>query len=459
MSLRGSEIGEVGKLRNQGFKGKTPFGENEQNFGNLGHSAYNINTINMNDLGRTYGAVVVPRNVSFAKNLIDGYETNSLQNKRYERKKNKEMNISQAINDYNSYRIYEKSKNKFRLTRSPSPPLSSSRFNLRESAFGINPNSIRGKEVPLNLLEVFSNTEVGALSISFTKYNNPITIDNLSIQIGTIRLNLFVNYLLDILRILSDYKKATNIPQIAKSKGSFAVDGKTLLEVQEYIYNYMLNKIPANERTDSMLEYMEYLRKEIYSKKKFSTKPEHFALNQILSIFPKGFDFHFDYENIELVAYDEKNIVSNKMIIPSNEFVFGINFSRIFVKLLDLEIEVSDLNRCESIIEQLKGLAEDKFKVIQIVLKPCYKQIKDGIEPLINDNDEEYKRILKANNNNKIINNNNNNEQNFNNTNDYEIIYNDEYNNFNKNEQEISMQKKGEENTQNEQLLYIYFLF
>ena len=459
MSLRGSEIGEVGKLRNQGFKGKTPFGENEQNFGNLGHSAYNINTINMNDLGRTYGAVVVPRNVSFAKNLIDGYETNSLQNKRYERKKNKEMNISQAINDYNCYRIYEKSKNKFRLTRSPSPPLSSSRFNLRESAFGINPNSILGKEVPLNLLEVFSNTEVGALSISFTKYNNPITIDNLSIQIGTIRLNLFVNYLLDILRILSDYKKATNIPQIAKSKGSFAVDGKTLLEVQEYIYNYMLNKIPANERTDSMLEYMEYLRKEIYSKKKFSTKPEHFALNQIFSIFPKGFDFHFDYENIELVAYDEKNIVSNKMIIPSNEFVFGINFSRIFVKLLDLEIEVSDLNRCESIIEQLKGLAEDKFKVIQIVLKPCYKQIKDGIEPLINDNDEEYKRILKANNNNKIINNNNNNEQNFNNTNDYEIIYNDEYNNFNKNEQEISMQKKGEENTQNEQLLYIYFLF
>ena len=240
MSLLGSEIGEVGKLRNQGFKGKTPFGENEQNFGNLGHSAYNINTINMNDLGRTYGAVVVPRNVSFAKNLIDGYETNSLQNKRYERKKNKEMNISQAINDYNSYRIYEKSKNKFRLTRSPSPPLSSSRFNLRESAFGINPSSIRGKEVPLNLLEVFSNTEVGALSISFTKYNNPITIDNLSIQIGTIRLNLFVNYLLDILRILSDYQKATNIPKIAKSEGSYTVSGKTILSVQEYFYKYIL---------------------------------------------------------------------------------------------------------------------------------------------------------------------------------------------------------------------------
>ena len=288
MSLAGSEMGEINKFRGPRPKSKTPFGESEPNI-NLGHSALNINTINMNDLGKTYGAVVVPRNVSFAKNLIDGYETNSLQNKRYERKKNKEMNISQAINDYNTYKIYEKSKNsKFRFSRSPPPSLSSSRFNLRESAFGVNPINNKPKNVPLNLLEVFSNTEVGALSLKFTKYNNPITIDNLSIQIGTIRLNLFVNYLLDILRILSDYQKATNIPQIAKSQGTFGVGGKTILDVQEYFYNYIMNKIPQNERTDSIMEYIEYLRKQISSKKKFSSKPEHFALNQIFSIFPKG---------------------------------------------------------------------------------------------------------------------------------------------------------------------------
>ena len=81
VSLRGSDLGEIGKMRSPGFKGKTPFGDNEQNLGTLGHSAYNISVVNMNDLGKTYGAVVVPRNVTFAKNLIDGYETNSLQNK------------------------------------------------------------------------------------------------------------------------------------------------------------------------------------------------------------------------------------------------------------------------------------------------------------------------------------------------------------------------------------------
>ena len=406
MSLAPSEMGDIAKLRAPKLKNRTPFGESEPY---LGHSAINVNVGNINELGKTYGAVLVPRNVSFAKNLIDGYEVNSLQNKKYERKKNNEMNISQAINDYNSYKILEKSKNTFRMSKSPQPTsLSTSRFNLRESRFGINPNSIKAKNVPLNLLEVFSNTEVGALSLKFTKYNNPITIDDLSIQIGTIRLNLFVNYLLDILRILSDYKKATNIPQIAKSKGSISVGGKTILNVQEYFYKYITEKISDKDKTESIIEYMDYLRKQISSKKKFSSKPEHFALNQIFSIFSKGFDFHFDYENIELVAYDKNNIVSSKIIVPSNEFIFGINFTRIFVKLLDLEIEISDLNKVESILAQLKGLAEDKFKVVQIVLKPCYKQIKDGIDNLIEDkDDEEYKQILKKYNTNNFNNNTN----------------------------------------------------
>ena len=407
MSLAASEFGDVGKFRGPKIKSKTPFGNEGEN---LGHSIINVNiNNNVNDLGKTYGTVLVPRNVSFAKNLIDGYETNSLQNRRYQRKKDKEMNISQAINDYNSYKIYEKSKNKFRTSHSPQPSLSSSRFNLRESRFGINPVSARNKNTPLNLLEIFSNTEVGALSIKFTKYNNPITIDNLAIQIGTIRLNLFVNYLLDILRILSDFKKATNIPKIAKSEGPNAVSGKIILEIQEYFYKYITEKMPAKDKTESVIEYMEYLRKEISSKKKFSSKPQHYDLNQIFTVFPKGFDFHFDYENIELVAYDKNNIVSTKMIIPSNEFIFGINFTKIFIKLLDLEMDISDLNRCESIIDQLKGLAEDKFKVVQIVLKPCYKEIKEGIEPLLKDNEEEYKQILKNANNNINLNNNNDN--------------------------------------------------
>ena len=391
-SLAPSEMGDYNKYRSpKKFRNKTPFGDNASQ--NLEQSTINLN---VSELGKTYGSVFVPRNVSFAKNLIDNYEGNSLQNKKYERKKNNELNISQAINDYNSYKNQEKFK--LRTSRSPPSSLSSSQFNLRESQFGITPNSIRGKNIPLNLLEIFSNTEVGAFSLKFTKYNNPVTIDNLSIQIGTIRLNIFSVYLLDILRILSEYKKATNSPKITTSEGDFSPDGKTILEIQEYFYNYLLKKIPDNEKTESMIEYMEYLRKEISSKKKFSSKPEHFQLNQIFSFFPKGFEFHFDYENIEVVAYDKDNIVSSKIIVPSSELILSLTFSKIFVKLLELEVEIADLNRCETIIEQLKDLAKDKFKVVQIVIEPCYKQIKDEINPLLKGNNSEYKQILQNQN-------------------------------------------------------------
>ena len=392
VSLAPSEMGDYNKYKSpKKFRNKTPFGDNVNQ--NLEQSSINLN---VSELGKTYGSVFVPRNVSFAKNLIDNYEGNSLQNKKYEKKKNNELNISQAINDYNSYKNLEKFK--LRASRSPPSSLSSSQFNLRESQFGITPNSTRGKNIPLNLLEIFSNTEVGALSLKFTKYNNPVTIDNLSIQIGTVRLNIFSVYLLDILRILSEYKKATNSPKITTSEGDFSPDGKTILEIQEYFYNYLLEKIPDNEKTESMIVYMEYLIKEIYSKKKFSSKPEHFELNQIFSFFPKGFEFHFDYENIEVVAYDKDNIVSSKIIVPSSELILRLTFSKIFVKLLELEVEITDLNRCETIIEQLKDSAKDKFKVVQIVIEPCYKQIKDEINPLLKDNNSEYKQILQNQN-------------------------------------------------------------
>jgi hypothetical protein len=184
--------------------------------------------------------------------------------------------------------------------------------------------------------------------------------------------------------------------------------------MQEYFYNYLLKKIPDSEKTDSMIEYMEYLRRQINSKKKFSSKPEHFTINQIFSFFPKGFEFHFDYENIEVVAYDKENTVSSKIIIPSSEVIFKITFTKIYAKLLELEAEITDLNKCEKIIEQLKDLAKDKFKVVQIVIEPCYRQLKDGIEPLLKDEGKELKEKLKNENSSSDINQNQNQNQNAN---------------------------------------------
>ena len=135
------------------------------------------------------------------------------------------------------------------------------------------------------------------------------------------------------------------------------------------------------------------------SKKKFSPKPEHFSINQLFYFFPKGFDFHFGYENIEIVAYDKNNIISSKIILPSNELVLSISILKIFMKVFDFEMEITDLDKCETILEQLKNLTKEEFKIAQIVIEPCYKQLKDGIEPLLKNNDLVYKQNLKNNNN------------------------------------------------------------
>ena len=65
VSLAASEIGDFNRFKKGNkLRSKTPFGDTSVQ--NLAQSNVNIN---MADLGKTYGSIVVPRNVSFAKHL------------------------------------------------------------------------------------------------------------------------------------------------------------------------------------------------------------------------------------------------------------------------------------------------------------------------------------------------------------------------------------------------------
>ncbi len=186
------------------------------------------------------------------------------------------------------------------------------------------------------------------------------------------------------LGIVNEYQQAMNLPKIKRSQVSGGgMGGQDMLAMKEYFYDYLKNKIPSNKKTESMIEYMGYLKNEITSMKKYSSKPEHYMLNLIFSFFPKGFDFHFDYENLECVTYDSENLVSAKIAVPTNEVDFSINKKKIGVKVLDFDVEVSDLNKCESILDGLKNLSSEKMKIAELVLEPCYSEIKKqmGYDP------------------------------------------------------------------------------
>jgi hypothetical protein len=68
----------------------------------------------------------------------------------------------------------------------------------------------------LNFIEIYSNSKIGALKLKYIKYNNSFSMDDFSIQLGTIRFHPFPQYIFDMISIFLDYKNDT--PQIKKVK-------------------------------------------------------------------------------------------------------------------------------------------------------------------------------------------------------------------------------------------------
>ena len=143
--------------------------------------------------------------------LYDNFDELPLftQNKLNKKQRN-ELDISQAVNNYNSYKLKQK--------RSITPASSISPIKMKMN----NKNKpFSNTNIPLNLLEIYSNTNKYSFSLSFIKYNNPVSIDNFGIEIGTIRSNLFFNYLSESLKILNEYNKVYHYEKKEKIFGKF----------------------------------------------------------------------------------------------------------------------------------------------------------------------------------------------------------------------------------------------
>ena len=84
--------------------------------------------------------------------------------------------------------------------------------------------STKNNNSPLGFLEIYSNSKIGALKLKYIKYNNSFSLDDFSIQVGTIRLHPFFQYITEMITIFLDYQKSQNKPQIKTSQIK-SVDG------------------------------------------------------------------------------------------------------------------------------------------------------------------------------------------------------------------------------------------
>ena len=380
-------------------KFNTPF--NLNNSINLTHYSQIRNTSNFSNIG------ISRRPSSFAKTVINNYEKKNLRKKQELKKQKNELDISQAINSYNTKIIKLRKINPLNL-KSSNNKISKTSYNflknnknqiinnkkniiLKNKNPQINSDnfltniSFNEKQSPLNFIEIYSNNDVGAFKINFIKYNNKVSLDEFSIQLGTIRSNFFSKYISELLSVLIDYKIVTNTPEIIrnpiKSSDGGGIDGtKNLMKMREYFYS-LLTRLPPDQKTESIKEYINYLKNEIKKYKNLHfNSDEYFQLNYLFSIFPKGVKIHFDYENIECVYYNNLNKLLGKIMIEPYEINFTINLSKINVKLFGLSLEVNDLEESKSLMEQIKKILDEKLKITKIILEPCYKLLKEELE-------------------------------------------------------------------------------
>ena len=326
---------------------------------------------------------------SFAKTIIENFNETDLRLKQKLKKQKEEMNISKAINNYNSNLTYKRTStpNKnMRYSNISSSSYSNIKFKSKTKFNYILKNNNNNKnKSPLNLIEVYSNSQIGALKLKYIKYNNSFSLDDFSVQIGTIRLHPFPQYIVDTISIILDYK--TETPQIKRNQikspdGGGMNGNKKLFELRKQLYGILLN-MKNIEMTESIKEYINYLKNEIQKLQIFNkdniTYP-FFELNYLFSFFPKGIKIYFDYENIECVYYNKMQKMLGKFMISPYTISISISLSQIIANILGFSFEINNLLESQKLIEkmseQCKKMLENKKDMAKLIIEPCYEGIK-----------------------------------------------------------------------------------
>ena len=335
-----------------------------------------INTINnsnmlrgktpTNKLKDTYKSI--PQNNeknNFLNSFLKGNDSNntSIGILEYNKEKNN-YSVSQAINSFNSNKIKQPQNTKLKSK-------------------GISIKSGNGPKVQLNLLEITNqNQNQNCFNFNYIKPNdnNP---DNIKINFGIIRLNLFPEYVSTCLSIVSEYQNYVKKPQM---KNPIKVTSglklqRQLFTMKNYIYQYLI-KLPSDKQNEQIKKYIDYLKEEIEKGKKLMNDG-NYEINYLFSLFSKGIEIYLDYDSFECVYYNNekgKNTILGKAIIPEIDFNCKLTSSLIYVKLFDFEFEINDLGNTKNLLNTLMKIMEDKLKTTKIFIEPCLIQMKAEME-------------------------------------------------------------------------------
>ena len=179
-----------------------------------------------------------------------------------------------------------------------------------------------------------------ALSINLIIYHNIQEIDNMRIEIGDIRLNIFEQYIKDLINSLYEYKSIFKIDNLRK-RFNFMLDEKIQKLTKKYIYNY-LSKLPENEKTQKIRCYFEYLKQNLTGEQFIK------ELAIINNFFINGIEFYIIYGKIECIFFDrneEKQLNSMlfKSTISPDISYLKIYYNKMIISFFQSYFEINNL--------------------------------------------------------------------------------------------------------------------
>ena len=293
-------------------------------------------------------------------------------------KEKNNYSVSQAINNFNVNKI---------MNRPQQSKLKSKGISIKMG---------NGEITQLNLLEINSKIQSYGFNISFIKPNdnNP---DILKVNFGIIRLNLFQQYISSCLSIISEYQNYINQPQmksVVKVESGLKLQ-KQLYTMKKYIYEYLIN-LSNEKKTEQIVQYINYLKQEIDTFEKLMEN-NNFEVNYIFSLFSKGIEVYFDYENFEWVYYNNekgKNNILGKAILPQIDLNFKLTENLIYIKFFDFEFEINDLGKTKIFLNTIMKIMEEKLQTTKIFIEPCLIQYKIEMEKLNETNKKDSTIII-----------------------------------------------------------------
>ena len=241
----------------------------------------------------------------------------------------------------------------------------------------------------LPFLLLTSENKNNLITIHLIKHLREKEVDSLKINIPIIRLNFFKEYFVSIFSVLLEYH--VNLLK-KKIKSQFLIHiltqnihyHKALYLVRKYINETISHEVNVNNGFCYNQLYFDYIKK-VYTKYPLMADEfETFASNYLFSYyFSSNLEVDFSYQDFNFIfyKYNVNNLYNHQIFAHSKvqkaDFKLFYSLSYLYLKLFEIELEVSEYDGVYEMIEIMKIEIGNKLSLLNKYFTKAFTEIRN----------------------------------------------------------------------------------